>query len=496
MADFSLIQTPNFAQAALGGYQAGRQIGQQKRMDAALQLYASDPDAGAHAVMQIDPEQGYKLQELARQKQIRELTAKAMSGGDPAAPAGAATPGAPPAQTGLQLNAEALHDLAKVDPQSAIAVQNFAKSANADQVKQVTEHLQQKGQWASYFSHFPEGPERTQAFHDALPQLQTMFSPQELASVDLSDHMLVRDQAMAASFSPPTELQRDAQYMDSRQPGLGLTYLTNKATPLVPVKGVDADGNETLTFMRPSAGGAGASAPTAPSKPNYGPASAPGLIAPGNIDLDHRAVTHNADGSYSTEQSFSIGTDKGEVLIPRVVGGKVLSQADAIAHYQQTGENLGTFASPAAADAYAEQLHKRQGAKYAPTYEGPDPMGFKGGVMTSGKRTPQGNASVGGVRNSSHLTGGGADFVPKAGEDLHDLLAAAQEYFGPTAKAFIDDANHVHVTLPGYTGIPYFGKNGAKGAPQVARPKNEAEYKALPSGAPYIAPDGSHRVKS
>jgi hypothetical protein len=231
-----------------------------------------------------------------------------------------------------------------------------------------------------------------------------MFTPQELASVDLSDRAMVRDQAMAAAFAPQTELQKDANYMDSVQPGLGKSYLTNKANPLVPVKGVDADGNETLTFMRPSAAGA---------SPSDGPSAPPS------------APVHS--------------------------GG---------------------------------------------SYAGPDPMGFKGGVMTSGKRTPQGNAAVGGVRNSSHLTGGGADFVPKAGEDLHDLLAKAQEYFGPTAKAFIDDANHVHVTLPGYTGIPYFGANGTKGAPQVAKPSSKAEYDALPSGSPYIAPDGSHRVKS
>ena len=90
------------------------------------------------------------------------------------------------------------------------------------------------------------------------------------------------------------------------------------------------------------------------------PPSVPaGMIAPGNIDLNNRPVYFGNDGTYGTERSFSIGTDRGEVLIPQIVGGRLLSQQDAIRHYQQTGENLGTFSSPAAADAYAERVHNR-----------------------------------------------------------------------------------------------------------------------------------------
>lgn len=59
MPDFGLLQMPNFAQAALGGYQAGQAIGRQRRTDAALQgldfqrpetvlpLLAADPERGA-----------------------------------------------------------------------------------------------------------------------------------------------------------------------------------------------------------------------------------------------------------------------------------------------------------------------------------------------------------------------------------------------------------------------------------------------------------------
>lgn len=44
MANFNLLQTPNFAQAALGGYEAGRRIGFQRRRDAALSTLATRPD--------------------------------------------------------------------------------------------------------------------------------------------------------------------------------------------------------------------------------------------------------------------------------------------------------------------------------------------------------------------------------------------------------------------------------------------------------------------
>lgn len=90
----------------------------------------------------------------------------------------------------------------------------------------------------------------------------------------------------------------------------------------------------------------------------------PQPIVPGNIDLHHRPVVHNKDGSISTVLSMSIGTDKGEVLIPMVVGGRVVSDKEAVRHYQQTGEHLGIFRTPAEADAYAQRLHERQAAEY------------------------------------------------------------------------------------------------------------------------------------
>lgn len=96
-----------------------------------------------------------------------------------------------------------------------------------------------------------------------------------------------------------------------------------------------------------------------------------------------------------------------------------------------------------------------------------DPTGFRGGVMTSGRRTVGGNAAVGGVPNSAHLRGDAADFTPLPGQTLQQTLAQAQQYFGPAARVQIHDGSHVHVTLPGYGRTPYFGARGAAGAPRM-----------------------------
>jgi hypothetical protein len=84
------------------------------------------------------------------------------------------------------------------------------------------------------------------------------------------------------------------------------------------------------------------------------------MVQPGNINLTGRPILRNSDGSISSEKSFSIGTDKGEVLIPKIVNGKELTQQQAIDHYRRTGEHMGIFDTPEHADAYAEQVHNRK----------------------------------------------------------------------------------------------------------------------------------------
>jgi len=91
------------------------------------------------------------------------------------------------------------------------------------------------------------------------------------------------------------------------------------------------------------------------------------VIEPGNIDLNTRPVVHNPDGTISTVESFSFQDEDGsEVLIPMVApNGQMFPNPDtAIMWYKRSGQHLGKFATPQAADAYATKLHEGQERLY------------------------------------------------------------------------------------------------------------------------------------
>lgn len=98
-----------------------------------------------------------------------------------------------------------------------------------------------------------------------------------------------------------------------------------------------------------------------------------------------------------------------------------------------------------------------------------DPAGFSAGKVTSGMRSPQGNAAVGGKPNSRHLSGDALDYVPAQGQTMAQLEQQARQYFGADAKV-INEGDHVHVQKPG-SGIGANVRVGARGTQGLPKPK-------------------------
>ena len=86
--------------------------------------------------------------------------------------------------------------------------------------------------------------------------------------------------------------------------------------------------------------------------------------------------------------------------------------------------------------------------------------------MTSGVRSPEKNAEVGGQPDSYHLASRGGvarDFVPPPGMSMSQLHSTLKRTFGPGWDV-INEGDHVHIE-PG----PRMAARGQGGAPAAAR---------------------------
>lgn len=121
--------------------------------------------------------------------------------------------------------------------------------------------------------------------------------------------------------------------------------MTNDAEYIQNPKGQIAKGNILHVFDRPE---------TVPPAGPYG-------LQQGTIMSLGGQTYGMPKGQISTTLSASFNDGPGrEVLVPTVVNGKFLTNAEAWKRYQDTGQHLGIFDTPANADAYAMALHNEQ----------------------------------------------------------------------------------------------------------------------------------------
>ena len=205
--DFGLARVPDFTTAALSGYQAGRTIGRERRTEAALKSFQTDPEAGIRAAS-FDPKLSNELRTQNDARKTRELTASAFEGGR---------------EDGLPINLNAVRELAKIDPDMGMKVYEFAQKATADDLKLAADHAEIKGQAATYLQSIPEGPERIAAFEALKPELvQRGFKPEDLAQARLDSESLKRDQAFGMSMKDLIDQQR-IRYQPIGEGGLQAT---------------------------------------------------------------------------------------------------------------------------------------------------------------------------------------------------------------------------------------------------------------------------------
>jgi hypothetical protein len=176
VTDWGILQpTPNFVQSALSGYQVGRQLGKERRTEAALKNFGSDPEGSISQAYALDPALGESLSK----RYARTLSGQALT----------------MSATGVPMvEPSSLQNLMRYDPDQAMQIQQFASKATADQLRLAADHGQVKAQFAQYLRDIPDMAARQKAAQDLAPELAARgFRHDEIAQIDLSDHQLEKD---------------------------------------------------------------------------------------------------------------------------------------------------------------------------------------------------------------------------------------------------------------------------------------------------------------
>lgn len=266
MADWNILQQqPNFVGAALQAYQAGRQIGRQRRTEAALQMFASDAEAGIGAALSGgDIELADNLRQFDDRRQSRDLRRQLIVGAQgqeqrgSSAPASgvlgenAAQPVAPveagsSAATGQvgQINQDAWQRYYAIDPAAAIEFrQNFDKLNEAGR-EAATAKLQAMAPFALHLRRIADPAQRAAAALEFADDLAAFgISREQLSPQNLTDQRL------------------DGYILLGQTPGQALDSLQPKFVPVAPggtVQVFQPDGRGGYQGM-----GGGAPAPSGP----------------------------------------------------------------------------------------------------------------------------------------------------------------------------------------------------------------------------------------
>lgn len=172
----------------------------------------------------------------------------------------------------------------------------------------------------------------------------------------------------------------------------------------------------------------------------------PTPLVPGNIDLKHRPIVKNADGSISTVRSMGVNIGGKEVLIPTVSDdGRIMSDDEAVDTHKRTGKHLGMFRTPEESTAYAERLHEDQADMYVPKSEGftpksaqpDDPEESHPGAQTVRAALAGGLSNIGvdPAKAASQLEAWGSKLTDLGGDSLDTLYNRAQAVNGPMYDA-------------------------------------------------------------